>query len=409
METGKVKFFSSVKGFGIIINSSDESEIFVHFTDILDEAKILLENEEVEYELSTTDKGKKAINLHRKLERKVGKIESFQSGFGKICSLDGNEKYFLHYHDLEGDGYIKIEDDNEVEFTPAVSDKGKGLQAKRVVLRDERSAFQKFAIFNDWQKALSDLQSLAYYETWDYTDDDTGNLPVLSKYLTYTFKRIQNEGKIEYATKKDNKQFACFNTGLATDKHEEIYAYFEHLSNYPWQKPARDDGYSKRPSWRFDRFDKESYRLMNHFKDRPNLADYFQSATDLFYDRSKRLIPDFDHITIDRERRFPSSFRSLSEAQQVEKLKAAINTALSRVRRNYKTAIPQFYDGSIQLLLPLCLDNIEKTDVALVVAKEDEVYRANTVLPLEWAYNNARLLARPDREWLIQMSVKDKK
>ena len=130
------------------------------------------------------------------------------------------------------------------------------------------------------------------------------------------------------------------------------------------------------------------------------MANYFQNPVDLIYDKSKRLIPDFDHITEDRENRFPSSFKSLTKPQQIEKIKATINTALVRVDRNYKTAIPQYYNGSIQLLLPLCLDDIEKADVALVVAKEGEVYRANTILSLDLAYNNARLLARPDREWL---------
>lgn len=38
-------------------------------------------------------------------------------------------------------------------------------------------------------------------------------------------------------------------------------------------------------------------------------------------------------------------------------LKGAIDNAKERVRRNYKTAIPQYYRGKIQLLLPLCLGN----------------------------------------------------
>ncbi|TDN95393.1 DUF3825 domain-containing protein [Sunxiuqinia elliptica] len=397
MNTGKVKFFNAGKGFGIINDDSDNSEIFIHFSQITDEAKILFSEEKVEYEITDTDKGKNAINLQRELDRKIGKIDSFQSGFGFIKTLDSEEKYFIHYSDIEGEGFTKIEDDNEVEFTPSVSEKG--LQALRVVVRDKRSALQKFAFFYDWHKALDDLSNLAQEENWDYLNDKTGNLPVLSSYITYTFKRIQNEDKIQYTTKSDGKKFACFNTGLATKKHEEIFAYFEHIDNYPGQRPARE-GYLKRATWKFDRFDKESYRLMNYFKNRPELANYFQSAADLIYDTSKRLIPDFDHIADDRENRFPPSFKSLTKPQQIERIKATINTALTRVNRNYKTAIPQYYDGSIQLLLPLCLEDIEKTDVALVVAKEGEVYRANTVLSLDWAYNNARLLARPDREWL---------
>ena len=72
-----------------------------------------------------------------------------------------------------------------------------------------------------------------------------------------------------------------------------------------------------------------------------------------------------------------------------------------RVRRNYKTAIPQFYRGKLQLLLPLCLQSNARADLALVVERQPNSYYAWTVLPLDAAYNNARLIARPDTEWLM--------
>lgn len=41
-----------------------------------------------------------------------------------------------------------------------------------------------------------------------------------------------------------------------------------------------------------------------------------------------------------------------------------------------------------------------EVELALVVGRVDAVYKAFTVLDLDMAYNNARLLARPDPEWL---------
>src|SRR5437762_1753179 len=118
METGKIKFFNIGKGFGMLINDSDQSEAFVHFSQVMDDAKILLEKEDVTYELTKTDKGLSATNLQRNIVRLVGKIESFQSGFGFIKALNSEEKYFVHHSDFEGDGFKNIEDDFEVEFTP---------------------------------------------------------------------------------------------------------------------------------------------------------------------------------------------------------------------------------------------------------------------------------------------------
>jgi hypothetical protein len=39
-------------------------------------------------------------------------------------------------------------------------------------------------------------------------------------------------------------------------------------------------------------------------------------------------------------------------------------------------------------------------DLALVVNRDENSYVAHTVLTLDQAFNNARLLAKPDREWL---------
>jgi hypothetical protein len=51
--------------------------------------------------------------------------------------------------------------------------------------------------------------------------------------------------------------------------------------------------------------------------------------------------------------------------------------------------------------MPLDLTGSGIADLALVVsAVSDSAYRGHTVLTLEMAYTNARLVARPDSEWL---------
>ncbi|WP_333575210.1 DUF3825 domain-containing protein [Sphingobacterium sp.] len=400
---GKVLFFNIPKGFGKIRTIENQPrEIFIHFSEIQDDAKILLENEEVDFEIEDNPKGKIAKGLRRTIDRFIGTIEDFENGFGFINRSSTGEKYFIHHTNVIGSGFKKIDIGYEVEFTPSVSERG--LQAIDVVLRDSRSALEKFAIYNDWERSIADLaNNHAQKEdgNWDYINGKTGKHPVLESYITHTFLRLLKEGKIKYAninSKGKEQKYACFNTGLATNKQEDIFAYFEHRSNSNVFKG--NEGYLKQPIWVFKAFDRESNRLMNNFPTKPELPNYFQKAAELIYDSGKRLIPDFEHILDDREKRFPEDFINLSKAQQVERIKSSIESALVRIKRNYKTAIPQFYNNSIQLLLPLCLTTAENADVALVVASEGEVYRANTVLPLDWAYNNARLLAKPDREWL---------
>jgi hypothetical protein len=48
----------------------------------------------------------------------------------------------------------------------------------------------------------------------------------------------------------------------------------------------------------------------------------------------------------------------------------------------------------------LCFKDPQQADLALVVERHQTFYRAATCLTLDMAYNNARQLARPDRDWL---------
>ena len=87
----------------------------------------------------------------------------------------------------------------------------------------------------------------------------------------------------------------------------------------------------------------------------------------------------------------------------LNRMEDALDLALKRVRLHDKTAIPQYYPtlDQMSLLLPLALVSDEETDLALVVEKtRSGNYLGHTVLPLDWAYNNARLVCRPLSDWL---------
>jgi CspA family cold shock protein len=60
---GKVKWFSSKKGYGFI-DCEDGRSIFVHYTDIQSDGyKTLNEGDEVTFDIQETEKGSKAINV----------------------------------------------------------------------------------------------------------------------------------------------------------------------------------------------------------------------------------------------------------------------------------------------------------------------------------------------------------
>lgn len=60
---GTVKFFNQQKGFGFIA-SDDGKDYFFHISDVVNQ-DILEQNETVEFDITTGDRGQKAINVAR--------------------------------------------------------------------------------------------------------------------------------------------------------------------------------------------------------------------------------------------------------------------------------------------------------------------------------------------------------
>jgi hypothetical protein len=194
-------------------------------------------------------------------------------------------------------------------------------------------------------------------------------------------------------------KFAAFNTGLLTPHYERIFGFFVEQTRPDLPQPWYLQGFHRGSDYRLMRFD----RL-------PERVTYFDDPAHLIYDPRFELRVQYEHIVNDRVERFPEHLR-VDERRRTEAVRQAVEHATFRVEQNYKTAIPQFHwgtqdplaPGKLQLLLPLCLEDISRADLALSVdraGKEGRVYRAATVLTLDMAYNNARLIARPDREWL---------
>jgi hypothetical protein len=252
---------------------------------------------------------------------------------------------------------------------------------------DRPSKLSEFALIPQLDEKLRVSASMAEEEDWGYHFSESQfPFPVLRNYIRYTYARLAEEEKI--AVSLDNK-WACFNTGLVTPNQEPLYVLFEenHFSD-------------RRSFWHFSQFCRKGEFHLNRFPSLPYLAHYIDDTSKLVFDSKKDLRVNVEHMTSDKKERFPEPYCSMEEYGMLTLLNGAIENAKSRVQRNYKTAIPPYYDGSIQLLLPLCLSSPRQADLAMVVEDFGEFYRASTCLTLDWAYSNARVLARPDRDWL---------
>jgi len=91
---------------------------------------------------------------------------------------------------------------------------------------------------------------------------------------------------------------------------------------------------------------------------------------------------------------------------------------IKKLLRNFKLALPFYYHNTktnekkIQLLVPVYFPgaSVKLAFVLNKLASSGEFYyEAVTVLPVEWAYMNARLIVKPDEEWarIIEESEAD--
>lgn len=232
------------------------------------------------------------------------------------------------------------------------------------------------------------LSSLAEITGEDWSSSK-GETYILKYYLQKTFEKVYDEGKV-FEVENDDMQYAIFNTGLYTKLYDSIYCYF--ITN----RSANPD----KQKWYLDGFYTTYEMGRKRINPLPERADYFQDPSLLVYNANLPLRIQFSHILSDEEnlKRLPSDLQNDKMLSTI--FSGAIDIMKKRVTANYKLAVPQYFGGKIQLLLPLCLVDPEQADVALVVTKCDDYYQGHTCLTLEMAYSNARLITKPEINWL---------
>lgn len=248
----------------------------------------------------------------------------------------------------------------------------------------------KFAFIPSFHERIKDLaENLADKEHWDFSTGGA-KYSILKNYIFHTFSKIQSEGKIVFSAGND---FACFNTGLVTSTWEEIVAFFEKNKNPSSRQPFYFKGFCKI----------SNRNITDNFNTTPKVADYFKNPESFIFNPHLEIRADIEHIISDNIDRFPASFKHMPEMQVRTILDGAIKTTVNRLKTNYTIAVPQYYGGSIQLLIPLHLTySGANPDLALVVNRSEgqQFYTSRTCLTLEMAYNNARLIVKPLSSWL---------
>ena len=268
--------------------------------------------------------------------------------------------------------------------------------------QSRRSALSQYAFLPGFSYQLRFLATqLAEEENWKYDDmtipekmkeeekEVLRNYTVLYQYIHYTFSKALKESRI---VESDDGSFSIMNTGLlAKSTGEEIFMLFKKNEKLDAKQKMILGGFYKESS----RDIPETLRGKL-----PDHIDYFENCPeDSYFNTRLDIQTSAEHIVIDNFERLPTSLQSIGDTRTiVDIVNGLIATAKKRILRNNRLVVPHYYNGKIQYLAPLVFG---KDTFVLVLEKNDQSYRANTILTVGMAYCDARLITKPESAWLV--------
>lgn len=259
-----------------------------------------------------------------------------------------------------------------------------------------------FAYVPQWYISLDQLAEMALPEPWRFKNPvySTKNPynPILERYIHAIFKKqtidYNNELNPDAAAEHFHveNEFSCFHTGLYTRRYKAIYGCFE-------RNKKRDSMLE----WYFRGFADELSPQLRYISPLPKKPTYYMTQYGVNYNPEWPIRVNVDHILGDEENlsRLPAAIRDARNLPLL--LETAVELARRKAVIEPSIVVPQGYQGRVQYLLPICLTDMERPDLAMTITIMDGYYLGNTCLTLEMAYLNARLLSKPVAPWLTEI------
>ena len=264
-----------------------------------------------------------------------------------------------------------------------------------------------FDSWEDGSQFLEDLKAKCIPEKWAYQiHQSIVPNPILKAYVENTFEKLKVENNGAKILVSDDKKYILFNTGLLDRFFHEIFILChmvvddnENFYKNPYLMTSLTDLTKIGFTVNGKRIVKQS--------DLPEPATFFTNISEVIFQPEIEIDRNYDkftHIIEERRERFPKEDQERDTTELARKLDNSIDDAIAIAKRNYKLVVPMYrpQENKIQLLMPIYLSGSfsRKPDFALVLDLEDGIYTPETILPLDAAYQNARLIAKPDELWL---------
>lgn len=287
---------------------------------------------------------------------------------------------------------------------------------------------------------FKELAEMASPEKWNFSANNPYPYPVLRGFLEHTYYRLLEEDRAEREADKprtkiiDREKQRYFNSGLLDRYFNQII--IEGTLN---RRVFEYDGIGRLEIDMLDNLTaKKSNSLFGRFRETelPQVVRYFMRREDVVFDATLDIALNDDHIYVAGLTRgrlpsfvekyeklrnaTPNGSGSVDNTAEMDALIGEIQDGfLSAIRRaklmserNYKLAVPMYYQEADQIcfLLPIYLnnknnDNLPECALVLSLDKSEDHphYRGETILTLDMAYQDARQIAKPDIFWLNEV------
>lgn len=255
-----------------------------------------------------------------------------------------------------------------------------------------------FGYFPRWLDSLDELEAMAQPEPWAFPGDDPGSRyntlnPLLERYINSVYTRAaalyneagsQGERDQLVAIRRD---FAAFDTGLVTPDYAPILAYF-----------ARNTRPGER-RWYFKGWATPGSHMLARAAPLPKRVPFTVSTP---YNPAWPVRVNTQHMIQDEDnlQRIPPEVRNTKFLALL--LESAVELARRQAAVCPELVVPQYYQRRIQYLLPICLTDPERPDLAMTLQPADGYYIGSTMLTLRMAYTNARVTGRRLAPWLAE-------
>ena len=254
-----------------------------------------------------------------------------------------------------------------------------------------------FGYYPDWLRALDDLEAKAQPEPWafpgDIRDRPNNSNPLLEDYVNniFTFAAsLYNAAETQEERDKlvvIRPRFALFDTGLMTREYAPILAYF-----------IPNNSAGKTP-WVFKSWGTPGGPLLARTAPLP---DRLPTAPQTPYNPAWPIRINTEHMIQEEENynRLPETVRNFHFLPLI--IEAAVEQARRKAVLTPSIVVPQIFARRVHFLLPICMTDPKRPDLALSMTQEDGYYRGATLLTLRMAYQCARRAGRDMAPWLLE-------